>query len=177
LSSTCNSTLFFHPDAIFFIIVFDFAGGLRMKKAPILQRPVGLILFLLILLPLAACHPEPVMPQDARVLIINPAAESTISSNTITIRTFVERFDLVDKTGQKSSPGEGHIVYYMDVTPPMEQGNSALSADGTYVISTDTSYTWNNVQPGMHVFWVQLVNNDNTPLEPQQAVRVYVTVK
>ena len=148
-----------------------------MKKTRILQRSIGLILFLLVLLPLTACHPEPVMPQDARVLIINPAAESTISSNTITIRTFVERFNLVDKVGQKSSPGEGHIVFYKDVTPPMKQRKSALSADGTYMISTDTSYTWNNVQPGIHTFWVQLVNNDNTPLEPQQAVRVYVTVR
>ena len=95
----------------------------------------------------------------------------------VTIRTFVERFDIVDKIGEQNSPEEGHLVYYMDVTPPMEQEKSALSNEGTYAVSTETSYTWNNVGAGEHVFWVQLVNNDNTPLEPQAAVRVYVTVK
>jgi hypothetical protein len=117
-----------------------------------------------------------VSPQDATVLIIDPAAESTISSDTITIRVFVERFGLVDKIGQQNSPGEGHVVYYIDVTPPMQQGESALSADGSYAMSAETSHSWNNVQPGTHTFWVQLVNNDNTPLEPPAAVRVYVTV-
>ena len=125
----------------------------------------------------AACHPEPVYPQDARVLIIDPPAESETDSDAITVKTFVERFDLVDKIGQQNSPGEGHIVFYMDVTPPMDQGKNALSAEGSYAVSTDTFYTWSNVSPGTHVFWVQLVNNDNTPLEPQAAVRVYVTVK
>jgi len=134
------------------------------------------MLLLSVLLLSTACNPEPVAPQDPTVLIIDPAAESTISSDTVTIRAFVERFDLVDKIGQPNSPGEGHVLYYMDVTPPMQQGESALSADGTYAISMDTSHTWNNVQPGTHTFWVQLVNNDNTPLEPPAAVRVYVTV-
>lgn len=147
-----------------------------MEIPRILQKLAFLTSISLILL-LTACHPEPVMPQDARILIIDPAAESTLATQTLTIKTFVERFSLVNKTGQQNVAGEGHIVYYKDVTPPMEQGKSALSADGTYAISTDTSHTWNNVPPGTHTFWVQLVNNDNTPLEPQAAVRVYVTVK
>jgi hypothetical protein len=158
------------------MINISLCGRFGMEIARILQKSALFILIFIALL-FTACHPEPVMPQDATVLIINPAAESTTSSNDITIMTFVERFSLVDKAGQQKVPGEGHFVYYMDVTPPLEQGKSALSAEGTFAISTDTSYTWSNVQPGMHTFWVQLVNNDNTPLEPQAAVRVYVTVK
>jgi hypothetical protein len=148
-----------------------------MDGRRILQKSALIILLLLMVLPFAACHPEPVAPLDARIYIIDPAAESTIATNAVTIKTFVEKFNLVDKTGQPNSPGEGHIVYYMDVTPPLEQGKKALTADGTYTVSTETSYIWNNVSPGMHTFWVQLVNNDNTPLEPQAAVRVYVTTK
>jgi hypothetical protein len=144
------------------------------RQVPII---LSLLFISLILLSFTACHPEPVFPQDARVLIIDPPAESTLDTNSVTIRMFVERFNLVDKTGQQNSPGEGHIVYYMDVTPPMEGGESALSAEGTYTVSTDTSHTWSNIQPGMHAFWVQLVNNDNSPLDPQAAVRVYVTVR
>lgn len=147
-----------------------------MEIARILQKATPFILISFAML-FTACHPEPVMPQDARILIINPAAESTMTDDTVTIKTFVERFNLVDKIGQQNSPGEGHIIYYIDITPPMEHGKSALSADGTYSISTDTSHTWNNVQPGTHTLWVQLVNNDNTPVEPQAAVRVYVTMR
>jgi hypothetical protein len=132
-------------------------------------------LILLLSVSFIACHPEPVMPQTARVLIIHPPAESTTTAESITVKTFVERFNLVNKTGQQNNLGEGHIVYYLDVTPPMEQGKSALTENGTYIISTDMSHTWSNIQPGTHTFWAQLVNNDNTPLEPPAAVRIYVT--
>ena len=126
---------------------------------------------------LSACHPEPVYPQDSRVLIINPAMDSTLDSGDISVKAFVEQFDIVDKTSQQNSAGEGHLVFYMDVTPPMKQGESTLSAEGTYAVSTETSYTWKSVGTGKHVFWVQLVNNDNTPIVPQAAVRINVTVK
>jgi hypothetical protein len=152
------------------------AGGV-MERRRILQKLFALSFISLIILLSAACHPEPVVPQDASVLIIDPAAESVTTANSITIKTFIERLNVVEKTGQQNKPGEGHIIYYMDVTPPMEQGKSALSDEGTYAISTETAHTWNNLKPGTHTFWVQLVNNDNTPLEPPAAVRVYVTVK
>ena len=148
-----------------------------MGKKRILQGFVFLTLFSLAAALFTGCHPEPVIPQDARVLIIDPAAESTVTTSTVTIKTFVERFNLVDKAGQPNSPGEGHLVYYMDAQPPLEQGNSALTPEGTYAVTTETSRTWLNVPPGTHTFWVQLVNNDDTPLEPPAAVRVYVTVK
>lgn len=139
------------------------------------NKPVY-ILFSIILL-LASCHSAVVTPQDARILIISPSAESTSNTDNVTIKTYVERFNLVEKIGQQNSPGEGHIVYYMDATPPIEQGVSALTTEGTYTISTEKTLTWNDVEQGKHTFWVQLVNNDNTPLEPAAAVRVYVTIK
>ena len=148
-----------------------------MGRLRTLPKSALLASVLLLLMPLTACHPEPVVPQDARVLIIDPAAESTLTTNAVTIKTFVERFSLVNRTGEQNVAGEGHIVYCMDSTPPLEQGKSAISENVTYAISSETSYTWNNVQPGVHTFWVQLVNNDNTPLEPPAAVRVYVTVR
>ena len=74
-------------------------------------------------------------------------------------------------------PGEGHIIFYMDVTPPLKKGESALTAEGTYFITKDKVYVWENVPAGAHTFTVQLVNNDDTPLEPPAAVRAPVTVK
>jgi hypothetical protein len=147
------------------------------KACNLLKLTAVPAMLLIVSLVFSACHPEPVFPQDSRLLIINPSAESVLTTGDVTIRAFVERFDIVDKIGRQNSPEEGHLVYYMDVTPPMEHGKSALSTEGTYAVSTETSYTWKNVEPGEHVFWVQLVNNDNTPLEPQAAVRVYATVK
>jgi len=147
-----------------------------MKRSDAISKLVLLLSLFAVLVAFSACHPEPVAPQDARVLIVDPTAESIQAKDEVTINTYVERFNLVNKIGESSGPGEGHIVYYMDVTPPMEQGKSALTVEGTYALSTDTSHTWSGIQPGRHTFWVQLVNNDNTPLQPQAAVRVYVTV-
>jgi hypothetical protein len=135
-----------------------------------------LMIFLAALLPLAACRPEPVAPDDARVIILQPSSESILTSDSVTVRTYVEYFDVLDKAGQVSQPGEGHLIFYKDVTPPTIKGESALSLEGTYVISVQKSYTWPNISAGQHSFWVQLVNNDNTSLEPPAAVRVPVTV-
>lgn len=147
-----------------------------MKTRQALRNLVLLVPVVLLLL-LAACHPEPVMPQDARVLIISPSADSTQSASAVSIRIYVERLSLVDESGPPNIPGEGHLVYYLDVTPPLEAGKSALTGEGTCAVSTATTYKWDNLKPGRHIFWVQLVNNDNTPLTPPQAVRVYVTVE
>jgi hypothetical protein len=140
-----------------------------MARKRFLRNPVLLFPVLLIFAFLTACHPEPVMPQDPRIYIIDPATESSLEAGAVTIKTFVERFELAEETG--------HIVYYMDVAPPMVQDESALPAEGAYAESIDTSHTWTNVPPGEHTFWVQLVNSDGTPLQPPQAVRVYVTVR
>ena len=94
-----------------------------------------------------SCHPEPLAPQEARVLITSPAAESTLETNSIEVRAFIENFTIVNKDGQSNMPAEGHIVYYKDVTPSMEQGKEAFTADGTYVNSTELSHTWQNPMP------------------------------
>ena len=140
-------------------------------------KVMPLIILGLILPALVSCRPEPVAPQEGRILILEPSADSTVTSPNITVRTYVEFFNLVDKTGQANVPGEGHIIFYLDVTPPLKKGESALTADGTYFITKDTVHVWEKVPAGAHTFTVQLVNNDNTPLEPPAAVRAPVTIK
>jgi hypothetical protein len=160
-----------------------------MKRKPVLRNLALVFPVLLLLTPLTACHPEPVVPQDARILIIDPAAESTREPGPVTITTYIENFYLVDAAGNTSTknvvefdqfnhtPPQGQIVYYMDVTPPLTENVTALTAAGTYHQSINTSYTWEDVPPGQHVFWAQLVDKDHTPLQPPAAVRVYVTVQ
>lgn len=142
----------------------------------IVKKLVPVFLACLAVLTMISCRPEPVMPDDARILILDPPAEANLPSGDVTIRTFVEYFKLVDKIGEINQLGQGHIVYYMDVNPPVVKGELALTDKDTFFTTTDTSHLWKNVPPGSHVFWVQLVNNDNTPLEPPAAVRVPVTI-
>lgn len=134
-----------------------------------------IMIITVLLIPLSSCRPEPIAPDDARIIILQPSAEAVLPSGQLTVRTFVEYFTLVDKTGQANHSGEGHLIFYIDVTPPLVKGESALTAKGTCFVSAEKTYTWENVSPGQHSFWVQLVNNDNTVLEPPVAVRVPVT--
>ncbi len=89
----------------------------------------------------------------------------------------VSNFNLVDKIGQPSVSGEGHLIYYLDVSPQTIPYQSAFTAAGTYMESKATSYAWHNVQAGPHFFSVQIVNNDSTPLIIPITATVYVTVK
>jgi hypothetical protein len=110
------------------------------------------------------------------ITITSPANGSTISAGNVTVSVHVDDFSLVNKLGQASVSGEGHIHYFMDVKVPTTPGKPAITASGTYIPTADTSYTLMNVGPGMHNFSVELVNNDHTPLNPPQYSEVNVTV-
>lgn len=100
------------------------------------------------------------------IKIVEPADGSKITAGNVTVMVEVSDFELMSKFGQENVAGEGHIHYYMDAAVPTAPGAPAISAPGTYVQTENTSYTWQNVNAGMHNFSVQLVNNDHTPLEP-----------
>jgi hypothetical protein len=134
------------------------------------------VLFLLVVIFSLSCRPEPLAPQEAVLYIVEPAADSVIEGNSVDIITYNINFKIIDKMGQKNVPGEGHFIYYLDVNPPIVKGETAITAEGTYVTTTESRYTWQDVADGDHIFWVQLVNNDNTPVEPAAAVSVPVTV-
>ncbi len=111
------------------------------------------------------------------VSIILPTPGGYEFVNNVWITVNVSGFKLVDKTGQANVPGEGHLVYYLDVQPPTTAGQPALSAPGTYVVSVDTSHLWSTLFfRGPHTLSVQLVNNDNTPLSPPVTAQVPMNV-
>jgi hypothetical protein len=93
--------------------------------------------------------------------------QDALSCADINVAVDVLNFKIVaDKIGQQAAPGEGHFVYYFNVNPPSRPGEPALTEEGTYAITTDSIISWFGVLPGEYSVWVQLVNNDNTPLEP-----------
>lgn len=100
------------------------------------------------------------------IKVLEPTDGSEVPEGDVTVTAEVNDFELVDEIGQTNTENEGHILYYMDVAVPTAPGEPATTASGTYAPSMNTSYTWKNVSAGMHNFSVQLVNNDQTPLDP-----------
>lgn len=111
-----------------------------------------------------------------QVRILQPTQGASLSAGNITVSIDVSNFMLVDKLGQTNVAGEGHVHYFLDVTPPTTPGQPAITTPGTYVPTINTSYTWTNVPVGSHTFSVELVNNDHTPLQPPVIASVTVTL-
>ena len=110
------------------------------------------------------------------MLNISPADKATVTAGDVTVSAQVFNFNIVDKLGQAAVAGEGHLHYFMDVDAPTTQGQPAVTAQGTYAATKDTTYTWHNVTPGTHTFSVELANNDHTPLANPVVAKSTVTV-
>jgi hypothetical protein len=145
-------------------------------KELLLKNSIGIssILCILVMM-LSACTSAP-SPEPA-LTINSPQSGGVIHQiGDVVVKVQVANFKLVDKIGQANASGEGHILYFMDVTPPMTVGQPALTDPGTYVPSTETSYSWQNIGGGKHTFAVELVNNDNTPLTPPVVATTEITI-
>jgi len=129
--------------------------------------------------PTATPSGSPVPPPSGVPLIkiTSPIDGASLSVGDVTVAVNVSNFNLVDKIGQANADGEGHLIYYLDVIPPGVAGTAATTMPNTFIASAATSNIWNNLPPGQHSFTVQLVNNDNTPLNPQVWSGVTVNVK
>jgi hypothetical protein len=73
-----------------------------------------------------------------------------------------------DYIGKMNAAGEGHLIYYLDSVPPTAAGQSANVSMGSGMMSATTNnfQEWDQLGAGVHTFYVQIVNNDNTPLNP-----------
>jgi hypothetical protein len=120
--------------------------------------------------------PTPTPTAEANVTITSPEEGANITAGNVTVSVNVTNFTLVEPTGQANAPGEGHLHYYLDAVVPTNASAPAIPETGGYVVSTNTSHTWENVTPGAHNLSVQLVNNDHTPIIPLAADMVNVTV-
>jgi hypothetical protein len=109
--------------------------------------------------------------------ITSPADNAVINGSSVTITVEVKNFNLVDKIGQANVPGQGHLVYFLDVVPPTDQGLPVVYSPERAVASTSTTYAWENVGVGEHVLGVELVNNDDTPLDPAVVSTIHVMVQ
>lgn len=78
-----------------------------------------------------------------------------------------------------SADGEpqGKVIFYVDVdVVPTKAGAPARTEPGTYQAVSSERATWPDVAPGRHALFVQLVNADETPLNPAVTARTVITV-
>jgi len=108
------------------------------------------------------------------LVITSPAQGAVLPAGDITISVRVSNFRLVPKYGQTYKAGEGHLHYYMGMGVQTGTSSSVI-APVSYISSTDTNYTWQDVPPGTYTFSVELANNDHSPF-PTPIVKS-VTVK
>ena len=52
------------------------------------------------------------------ISITQPHNGASVTAGDIAVSVDVSNFNLVDKLGQTNVAGEGHIHYFLDVTPP-----------------------------------------------------------
>ncbi len=121
--------------------------------------------------------PAPPPPPASTLSISTPTAGATFDPGSVSLSIAVGNLKLVKGDNLPKAPGEGCIIYYLDVTIPTTAGQSALSAPGTFKESIETSNTWANLAPGTHTLGVQLVQNDHTPFNPPVYSSVSVTIK
>ncbi len=114
---------------------------------------------------------------EPRLEIVTPTNGAVVRSGELTVEVEVTNFGVTDALGESPVKGEGHVHYYLNVEPPTTPREAAVSEEGTYAASAETSYTWQEVEPGKPVWlYAQLVNNDHTPLDPPVTAELRVIV-
>ena len=113
------------------------------------------------------------------ITILSPNSSFAVTAPNVTVIVNVTNFSVVDRQGEASVAGEGHVHFYMDVSPiPTTAGEPAIpnNTSAAWAHVSGTNYTFTNVTAGEHTFAVQLVNNDHTPVIPivMQSVTVQV---
>jgi outer membrane protein assembly factor BamB len=134
------------------------------------------------LLPVGLASPFPVLMAfklgaSAPVVAMMPLDGATVTAGNVTVSAMALNFKVVDKQGQASVTGEGHLHYFLDVDAPTAPDKPAIPASGTWAHVAANTYIFNNVAPGTHTVSVELVNNDHTPLSPPVVAKATITVQ
>jgi hypothetical protein len=109
-------------------------------------------------------------------MIVQPKEGSVLSINDVNVSVRAQNFLLNKGSSKENMTGQGSINYFIDVPVPTTIGKLAVSAAGTYVHSQNASYTWKNVSAGTHNFSIELVDGNNTPLNPPVMDTATVTI-
>lgn len=110
------------------------------------------------------------------IQIQTPKDGSDLPPGIIIVSVQVSNFIVSHKDmGPVNRTGEGHLIYYIDEDPPTDRGAPAVTE--TSIVSTSLGQQWKSIPEGQHTFVVQLVNNDDSPLDLPVTAKVTINVK
>jgi hypothetical protein len=110
--------------------------------------------------------------------ILSPSQGASLTGPDVTVEVAVTDFVLVPPMGTGDTPGEGHVIYFLDFEPPFVPGQPAIPDDPNvvYAATHETSYTFQDVSPGSHEIIVLLVLDNHAPALPPAIDKVSFTV-
>jgi hypothetical protein len=123
------------------------------------MRPFLIPIVLLLLLLVTG---RSVVAQGPELTVSSPTDGATVEGGGVTLTFRVAGMTLLPSSvplaeaGQHpevNRSGQGHVHLMLDLQPVM-------------VVTTQSPYTFNGVQPGEHLLMVELVNNDHSSLSP-----------
>jgi hypothetical protein len=99
---------------------------------------------------------------------VSPAQGEVVTGPDVTVQVEVFDFALVPPSGTGDTPGQGHILYFLDFEPPFIPGQPAIPDDPNvaYAATHETSYTFQDVRPGSHDVFALLVLDSHAPAFP-----------
>ncbi len=107
------------------------------------------------------------------IRILSPVANATVAAGKTTVIVDVRDAELSTAV----APAKGvHLHYYLDADVPTAHSQSVVPTTGAWASSTKTSYEWSIGSVGLHVLAVQLVTQDDRPLNPPVVAAVVVQV-
>jgi hypothetical protein len=117
--------------------------------------------------------PPPVTPpgtQSASLKIMSPIAGAANASPDLAVAVQTTNFRIVSASSGPNVAGQGHLSYWMDTNPasnPSTPGAQQAFQSGFSVGGV--------VAPGAHTLFIELRNNDGTPLNPRVISQVAFT--
>jgi hypothetical protein len=91
--------------------------------------------------------------------ITAPAANATNASPDLPVTVQATGFQIVNNPGAPNAAGQGHLVYWIDTNP-----TSNPNAPGGTPMFQSTFEIGDMTAPGTHTLYIELRNNDGTPL-------------
>jgi len=110
--------------------------------------------------------------------IMSPGEGDQVAGPDVEVSVEVSDFVLVPPSGTGATPGQGHVIYYLDFEPVFVPGQSAIPTDPTvdYTATALVAHRFESVAPGPHEVVVMLVLDDHTPVIPPAISSVRFTV-
>jgi hypothetical protein len=94
--------------------------------------------------------------------ITAPTAGATNAAPELAVTVQATGFQLVNTPGAPNAAGQGHLVYWIDTDP-----TNNPNAPGAAPAFQSTFEVEDMAAPGSHTLYIELRNNDGTPLNPR----------